>query len=235
MAVSVRKYGMLRDASPVTSPARRLRVDVGLLSTSWMHQLLMVAFAAAMTVPPASAEQLSIADLVNELQPSVVNITITRNMKTQGTGGNIVTQDKIEEKKVQSSGFFINSSGVILTNRHVIADAGEIVVTLHDGSRLRASVVAEATSNDIALLKVSAGKPVPTAKFGDSDLLRPGDPVFLIGNPLGLGSTVTSGIVSAVDRNTPDSESASFIQIDAALNLGNSGVPFSTGTAKSLA
>src|SRR3954469_13262984 len=104
MAVSVRKYGMLRDASPVTSPARRLRVDVGLLSTSWMHQLLMVAFAAAMTVPPASAEQLSIADLVNELQPSVVNITITRNMKTQGTGGNIVTQDKIEEKKVQSSG-----------------------------------------------------------------------------------------------------------------------------------
>jgi len=88
--------------------------------------LIIAACAAVMTVTTALAEQLSIADLVNRLQPSVVNITITRNMKTQATGGNIITQDKIEEKKVQSSGFFINSSGVILTNHHVIADANSM-------------------------------------------------------------------------------------------------------------
>ena len=225
MAVSARKYGMLCNAPPPASHARRSGIGVRRLSTGRVRHFLIAVFAAAIAAPPASAEQLSIADLVNRLQPSVVNITITRNVKAQAAGGNIVTQDKVEEKKVQSSGFFINSSGVILTNRHVITDAGEILVTLHDGSRLRASVVAEATSNDIALLRVNAGKQVPTVKFGDSDLLRPGDSVFLIGNPLGLGSTVTSGIVSAVDRNTPDSESASFIQIDAALNVGNSGGP----------
>ena len=114
---------------------------------------------------------------------------------------------------------------MVLTNRHVIADATEIIVTLHDATRLRASVIAAATTTDIALLKVNAGKKVAALKFGNSDILRPGDPVFIIGNPLGLGSTVTAGIVSAVDRNTPDSETASFFQIDAALNVGNSGGP----------
>jgi serine protease Do len=107
----------------------------------------------------------------------------------------------------------------------VVVDASDIIVTLHDSSRLRASIVAADTTDDIALLKVNAGNPVPFLRFGNSDLLRPGDPVFIIGNPLGLGSTVTAGIVSAVDRNTPDSEAASFIQIDAALNVGNSGGP----------
>jgi serine protease Do len=167
----------------------------------------------------------SLADLVARLQPSVVNISITRYVKTPAPGGNIVSQDSVAEKTVQSSGFFIDASGVILTNRHVVVDASEIVVRLNDRSRLRAALLAQDTTNDIALLKVNAGKPVPPLKFGNSDRLRPGDPIFIIGNPLGLGSTVTAGIISALDRNTPDSEAASFLQIDAALNIGNSGGP----------
>jgi serine protease Do len=182
--------------------------------------------AATAGLPVSSEERLqSTADLIATLQPSVVNLSITRHTKTAASAGNIVGQDSVAEKRVQSSGFFVDPSGVILTNRHVIADAREIIVRLHDSSRLRASVVAVATSNDIALLKVKAGKMVPALKFGNSDLLRPGDSVFIIGNPLGLGSTVTAGIVSALDRNTPESEAASFFQIDAALNVGNSGGP----------
>jgi S1-C subfamily serine protease len=89
---------------------------VGHLLIASVGHLLIAVFAAAMAVPPASAEQLSNADLINRLQPSVVNITITRNAKTQAAGGNIVTQDKVEEKKVQSSGFFISSAGEILSS-----------------------------------------------------------------------------------------------------------------------
>jgi serine protease Do len=181
----------------------------------------LVAFA----LPLSAEDREPLADLVARLQPSVVNITVTRYVRTPAPAGNIVSQDTVTEKTVQSSGFFIDASGVIVTNRHIIADASEIVVRLSDKSRLRASLVADDTSNDIALLKVNAGKPLPALKLGNSDLLRPGDPIFIIGNPLGLGSTVTAGIVSALDRNTPDSESASFIQIDAALNIGNSGGP----------
>ncbi len=134
-------------------------------------------------------------------------------------------QTKIAEHTIQGSGFFIDPSGILITNRHVIADAGEIFVVLHDTTRLKASVIATAAQSDIALLKVNVGRPVPTVTFGDSDGMRPGDPVFVIGNPFGLGSTVTSGIVSALDRNVTESESGSFFQIDAALNPGNSGGP----------
>jgi serine protease Do len=198
-----------------------------LLLTRYTRWFLAIAIVAGVAALPALSEEQpqSAADLIATLQPSVVNLSVTKHTKTAAGTGNIVSQDSVAEKKVQSSGFFVDSSGVILTNRHVIADASEIIVTLHDSSRLRASVMAAATSNDIALLKVNAGKTVPALKFGNSDLLRPGDSVLIIGNPLGLGSTVTAGIVSALDRNTQDSESASFLQIDAALNVGNSGGP----------
>lgn len=186
----------------------------------------LIAGLVLLAQPSAADEHVPpLADLVARLQPSVVNISITRYVKTPAPAGNIVSQDSVAEKTVQSSGFFIDGSGIILTNRHVVVDASEIVVRLHDNSRLRASLLAQDTTNDIALLKINPGKSVPPLTFGNSDLLRPGDRIFIIGNPLGLGSTVTAGIISALDRNTPDSESASFLQIDAALNIGNSGGP----------
>ena len=189
--------------------------------------LVAIAIMIALTSAVSAEQPLrqSAADLIGRLQPSVVNILIIRHTKTTAPAGNIATQGTTAETTVQSSGFFVDPAGVILTNRHVVADATDIIVTLHDASRLRASIVAADTTDDIALLKVNAGNPVPFLRFGNSDLLRPGDPVLIIGNPLGLGSTVTRGIVSAVDRNTPDSEAASFVQIDAALNVGNSGGP----------
>ena len=147
-------------------------------------------------------------------------------MRRRGiTQGNIAGQTTIEASSHQSSGFFVKSSGIVLTSRHVVEDAGEIMVILQDTTRLRASLVATAAQSDLALLRVNPGKTVPTVQFGDSDRIRPGDPVFLIGNPFGLGSTVTAGIISALNRNTTESEAGSFLQIDAALNPGNSGGP----------
>ncbi len=186
-----------------------------------------VAILIQLTLFPALAQnrEPSTADLIDALQPAVVNISVVRYERTAADQGNMTAQTKVAEHRIQGSGFFIDPSGVLITNRHVIADAGEIFVILHDTTRLKASVIATAAQSDIALLKVNVGRAVPTVTFGDSDGMRPGDPVFVIGNPFGLGSTVTSGIVSALDRNVVESESGSFFQIDAALNPGNSGGP----------
>jgi serine protease Do len=186
-----------------------------------------VAILIQLTLFPALAQnrEPSTADLIDALQPAVVNISVVRYERTAADQGNMTAQTKVAEHRIQGSGFFIDPSGVLITNRHVIADAGEIFVNLHDTTRLKASVIATAAQSDIALLKVNVGRAVPTVTFGDSDGMRPGDPVFVIGNPFGLGSTVTSGIVSALDRNVVESESGSFFQIDAALNPGNSGGP----------
>jgi serine protease Do len=185
----------------------------------------MATAALAMASSSIAGERaLPAADLVASLQPSVVNLSITKHTKT-GDGGNAAGQTSVTERKAFSSGFFIDPAGVIVTNRHVVADATEIIATLHDGTRLTARMLSSAARIDLALLKVNAGKPVPSLRFGDSDRLRAGDPVLVIGNPVGLGSTVTSGIVSALDRITPESEVGSFFQVDAPLNMGNSGGP----------
>ena len=186
-----------------------------------------VAILIQLTLFPALAQnrEPSTADLIDALQPAVVNISVVRYERTAADQGNMTAQTKVAEHRIQGSGFFIDPSGVLITNRHVIADAGEIFVNLHDTTRLKASVIATAAQSDIALLKVNVGRAVPTVTFGDSDGMRPGDPVFVIGNPFGLGSTVTSEIVSALDRNVVESKSGSFFQIDAALNPGNSGGP----------
>lgn len=189
----------------------------------WRLWIAAAAVASASSAI-AGARAQSAADLIASLQPAVVNLSITKHTKT-GDGGNVAGQTSIAERKAFSSGFFIDPAGVIVTNRHVVAGATEIIATLHDGTRLTARMLSAATRIDLALLKVNAGKPVPSLRFGDSDRLRTGDPVLVIGNPIGLGSTVTSGIVSALDRITPESEVGSFFQVDAPLNMGNSGGP----------
>jgi serine protease Do len=197
-----------------------------LRSGAWLASVT-AAISILLMLLPAFAEHStpSAADLIATLQPAVVNISIVKYVRTGAAEGNMAGQTMIAEHRIQSSGFFIDSSGIIITNKHVITDAGEIVVVLHDSTRLKASVLASAAQSDVALLKVNAGKAVPTVTFGDSNGMRPGDPVFIIGNPFGLGSTVTAGIISALDRNTVESQSGSFFQIDAALNPGNSGGP----------
>ena len=123
------------------------------------------------------------------------------------------------------SGFVIDASGIVVTNNHVIGDANEITVNLHDGSKLKAEVIGKDSKVDIAVLRVKTDKPLKAVPFGDSDKMRPGDWVMAIGNPFGLGGSVTAGVVSARGRNIESGPYDNFIQTDASINKGNSGGP----------
>jgi serine protease Do len=131
------------------------------------------------------------------------------------------------EHKAQSlgSGFIIDATGYVVTNNHVIDGADEISVILQDNTSLKAELIGRDETGDIALLKVKADKPLPTVEFGDSNGMRVGDWVLAIGNPFGLGGTVTAGIVSARSRDIRQGPYDDFIQTDAAINRGNSGGP----------
>ena len=123
------------------------------------------------------------------------------------------------------SGFIIDPAGYIVTNNHVIADADQITVILHDNTSLKATVVGRDTKTDIALLKVKVNKPLPAANWGNSDTARVGDWVLAIGNPFGLGGSVTAGILSARQRDINSGPYDDFLQTDAPINRGNSGGP----------
>ncbi len=123
------------------------------------------------------------------------------------------------------SGFIIDAQGDIVTNNHVVAGADKIQVKLPDGRQFKATVVGTDPRTDLALLKINASKPLPYVSFGNSDKLRVGDIVLAVGNPFGLGGTVTAGIVSARNRNINAGPYDDFIQTDASINRGNSGGP----------
>ena len=123
------------------------------------------------------------------------------------------------------SGFIIDPSGLIVTNNHVIANAEQITVTLSDDSTLQAEVIGRDVVSDLALLKIEPKAPLPAATWGDSAKARVGDWVLAIGNPFGLGGTVTSGIISATARDIHSGPYDDFLQTDASINRGNSGGP----------
>jgi len=132
-----------------------------------------------------------------------------------------------DPRKVQSlgSGFVVDASGIIITNNHVIEDADEIVANFSDGSKLKAELVGKDAKTDLAVLRVKPDKPLTAVKFGDSEHMRVGDWVMAIGNPFGLGGTVTTGIISARNRDINSGPYDNYIQTDAAINRGNSGGP----------
>ncbi|MGH6711468.1 MAG: Do family serine endopeptidase [Bradyrhizobium sp.] len=123
------------------------------------------------------------------------------------------------------SGFIIDTSGVVVTNNHVIADADEINVIMNDGTKIKAELVGVDKKTDIAVLKFKPVKPLIAVKFGESDKLRLGEWVIAIGNPFSLGGSVTAGIVSARNRDISQGPYDSYIQTDASINRGNSGGP----------
>jgi serine protease Do len=131
------------------------------------------------------------------------------------------------ERKSNSlgSGFVIDPSGIIITNNHVIADANDITVIFTDGQKLKAEIIGKDPKVDVAVLKVKPEKPLKSVKFGDSDKMRVGDWVMAVGNPFGLGGSVSAGIVSARNRNIESGPYDNYIQTDAAINKGNSGGP----------
>ncbi len=123
------------------------------------------------------------------------------------------------------SGFVIDPAGIIITNNHVIDNADEITVIFNDGTRLRAELVGRDRETDVAVLRVQSPRPLTHVPLADSDKIRIGEPVMAIGNPLGLGGTVTAGIVSAKNRDIQSGPFDNYIQTDAAINRGNSGGP----------
>jgi serine protease Do len=123
------------------------------------------------------------------------------------------------------SGFIVDTSGIVVTNNHVIADADEINIILNDGTKIKADIVGVDKKTDLAVLKFKPPHPLTAVKFGDSDKLRLGEWVIAIGNPFSLGGTVTAGIVSARNRDIASGPYDNYIQTDAAINRGNSGGP----------
>ena len=145
----------------------------------------------------------------------------------QGRGRGGVPHAAPNNQKVISlgSGFIVDPTGYIVTNNHVVGDAEKVTVTFADDSQHPAKIIGKDLKSDLALLKIEAPKPLPFVKFGDSDQAKVGDWVIAVGNPFGLGGTVTKGIVSARGRPIADSNYVDFLQIDASINRGNSGGP----------
>ncbi len=186
-----------------------------------------LGLAALLSVPAAAQEMMiNQAELVHSLLPSVVNITARAEIGLPTNQMSAAaTQQQFEIRVNAGSGFIVEPDGTIATNWHVVDGAFEIFVTFSDGSRARAQVVNAARIVDIAMLKVDVGHPLPAVHWGDSNKVQIGDPVLAIGNPLGVGLSVTGGIISALNRNISDTPYDDFIQTDAAINHGNSGGP----------
>ena len=142
-------------------------------------------------------------------------------------GGGQGMPDMPHQRKSSSlgSGFVIDPNGIIITNNHVIDGANEVQVIFNDGQKLKAEIIGKDQKVDVAVLKVKPEKPLKSVKFGDSDKSRVGDWVLAVGNPFGLGGSVTAGIVSARNRNIDSGPYDNYIQTDASINKGNSGGP----------
>jgi serine protease Do len=193
-----------------------------------------LALTLALTPGPADAQQLQMmpasqAEMIRGLLPTVVNITSfvidTPDSTTMNAARSTTNPDPGHPKTTQGSGFIINQDGVILTNNHVIAGAYDIEVMFSDGARVPGRVLATSPRIDLALVKIETNHPLAVVRWADSDKLQIAEPVFAIGNPLGVGLSVTSGIISALNRNIMDTPYDDFIQTDAAINHGNSGGP----------
>lgn len=239
--------------APKFSHASRLARIAAVAVFGFGAPLAAPAFGQATAASPQVTGQISLADLAERVMPAVVNIAAVTTSDTRGRtlpqlpqlGPDTPFGDLFEEffnrrgqgqqgerqapqqRRSQSagSGFVIDASGIVVTNNHVIGDANEITVVFGDGLRLKAEVIGKDAKVDLALLRVKHDKPLPFVKFGDSDKMRIGDPVMAIGNPFGLGGSVSSGIVSARNRDIQQGPYDTYIQTDAAINKGNSGGP----------
>ena len=180
----------------------------------------------------ASEMQLSFAPLVRQTAPAVVNVYATQQMRQRSpfAGDPFFEQfffGRQMPPRVESSlgsGVMVEESGVVITNHHVIRNADEVRVALHDGREYQTEILLTDESLDLAVLKLEANGPFPVVELGDSDALEVGDLVLAIGNPFGVGQTTTSGIVSGLARSHIGvTDFGFFIQTDAAINPGNSG------------
>lgn len=224
-------------------------VGLPLLLGAAVLQPVVPAFA--IDAPVASFAHPQMADVIEATQPAVVKIDVTKKVgnvsRLQGhavpfgngapleefmrrfgqRGPNAFGQPDMPQGKVEGlgSGFVVDADGYIVTNHHVIEGADEITVTFVDGKTLPAKLIGADPSSDLALLKVEPAGKLPTIAFADSDRARVGDWVVAIGNPFGLGGSVTAGIISARGRDINSGPYDDYLQIDAPINSGNSGGP----------
>lgn len=210
--------------------------------------LLAVPIAASLVWFPATADARGapdgFADLVETLSPAVVNVSTTQVISGRAEEGpnfefppgspfrdffdqfnNRPREDRPRRATSLGSGFVIDAAGFIVTNNHVIEGAEKITVTFSNDETFEAELIGRDAKTDLALLKVDAGRKLPFVPWGASDKARVGDWVIAIGNPLGLGGTVTAGIISARQRDINSGPYDDFIQTDAPINRGNSGGP----------
>ena len=198
----------------------------------------LVLFIMILSMPVKAQQQnmlgVSFADLSAKLLPGVVNISTIKNNNTDTSKMDITSANEhIRDYFLQDeggktslgSGFLIDSKGYIVTNNHVIDGADEIMVTLADNKQFNAKVVGSDKMTDLALVKIDSSESLPFVKMGNSDDLRVGDWILAIGNPFGLGGSVTAGIVSAKSRDIDAGSYDNFIQTDASINQGSSGGP----------
>ena len=168
------------------------------------------------------------SDLIRGLLPTVVNIAVRKEVPSEARmASTAVSVDAATDvsKSYVGSGFIIDPSGLIVTNYHVVEDAYEISVTLSDGTVLPGKLLHASRTADLAVVQVQPDRKLTPVEWGDSTKVRVGDQVFAIGNPLGIGTSVSGGIVSGLNRNVADSPYDDYIQTDAAINHGNSGGP----------
>jgi serine protease Do len=237
-------------------------------SITWLPLALVAAGALVVgqlsPAPPAQASApvdrdvrtalgapASFANVIEAVQPAVVNISVSGAISTPEGAPGVPFEDfedflrrffdrqslpgdpprtRPEPRETpmfqgMGSGFIVDAKGYVVTNQHVVDHASDITVTLHDGKRLPATLVGVDEKTDLALLKVASDESLPYASFGDSDQTRIGDWVVAIGNPFGFGGSATAGIVSARGRDIQSGPFDDFLQIDAPINRGNSGGP----------
>ena len=205
------------------------------MPTSVLRAILLSAAVTLMTGLPAASPAVAaglkddpdLPNLVATLLPSVVNVTTTRYKDIQIPPNKSVMAQAAEPDKSLwfGSGFIVSTDGYVVTNKHVVHNGISFKVTLNDGTQLPADLISEAVCCDIAVIKIRAARPFPAVTLGDSDTLRQGNFVIAIGNPLDFNSTVTNGIISALNRDFHFTEFDDYIQTDAAINEGNSGGP----------
>ncbi len=192
------------------------------------HIPVALAFVLPLSSPPAHATDLvaNQSQLIQNLLPTVVNISVRKDVAPPtGSQEAAASTGSDDIKSYVGSGFVIDPSGLIVTNYHVVEDAFEIAVTLSDGTTLPGTLFHASRLADLAVVKVKADHPLTPVQWGDSTKLNVGDQVFAIGNPLGIGISVSAGIVSGLNRDVQDSPYNHYIQTDAAINHGNSGGP----------
>ncbi len=204
----------------------------------------LLAFAAPTRASSPSAlvatGPLSFAPLAKRVVPAVVNIAVTESIASdqdnvevppalRGTPFEKQFRDRMRARREQvlgaGSGFIIDPTGIIVTNNHVVGAADKIVVSLADGRQLDAHVLGTDELTDIAVIKVESKEKLPFVTWGDSHVVEVGDWVLAAGNPFGLGSSITAGIVSARGRDIGAGPFDDFLQLDAPINPGNSGGP----------